>query len=192
MRNDSVWKLVWIPALALALAGAGGEQDRHGAAPPPVDGPAALSMLKTLQGIWEGDEGPSGRTVHLVYRVTARGNTVEETFRRGSKLEMLTVYYLDTNDDLRLTHFCAARNRPEMRLNKAISTPQKLVFEFAGGAVQPEVDIHMHNGSISLHSPVVIETDWSTWKGGVFFANNPVQFKRLPSRVRVTFGAGGG
>ena len=57
---------------------------------------------------------------------------------------MVSVYHLD-GDDLRLTHYCAVGNQPRLKLDRASSTPDKLIFVFDGGTnLDPAKDMHIH------------------------------------------------
>ena len=82
----------------------------------------------------------------MSYRVTGAGSALVETQFPGSPHEMVTVYYVDGND-LVLTHYCAARNQPRMKLVRATDTD--LVFEFTGRSnLDPAKDMHTHDATM--------------------------------------------
>ena len=93
-----------------------------GAAPADApDGPAArmFARLKTLAGEWEGTfEWSQGRTgsgtLRVSYYLTGGGSALVENLVMGGVPTMTTVYHLD-GSDLRMTHYCAARNQPRLR-----------------------------------------------------------------------------
>jgi hypothetical protein len=93
-----------------------------GAAPadvPDAPGIRMFERLKTLAGEWDGTfEWSGGRTgsgnLRVSYSLTGGGSAVVETLVMGGVPTMTTVYHLDGND-LRMTHYCAARNQPRLR-----------------------------------------------------------------------------
>jgi hypothetical protein len=93
-----------------------------GAAPADApDGVAArmFDRLKTLSGEWEGTfEWSQGRTgsgtLRVSYYLTGGGSAVVDNLVMGGVPTMTTVYHLD-GSDLRMTHYCAARNQPRLR-----------------------------------------------------------------------------
>jgi hypothetical protein len=91
---------------------------------------------------------------------------VMETLFRGTPHEMVTMYHLD-GDKLLLTHYCAAGNQPRMVLNVQQSTPELLVFEFAGGTnLDPTKDMHMHAGRIRILGADRLENEWDSYQAG--------------------------
>lgn len=127
----------------------------------------AFAILKNLAGEWNGtiqekDKGPAGS---VIYKVTAGGNVVTETLFPGTEHEMITTYYL-RGDQLRLTHYCASGNHPEMALDKQ-STKNLLVFAFAGAVnFDPAKDMHMHSARLKLIDADHIESEWESHKDG--------------------------
>ena len=93
-----------------------------GAAPPDAQdapGPRMFERLKRLVGEWEGTfEWSQGRTgsgpLRVTYSVTGGGSALVENLIQGGVTTMTTVYHLD-GADLRMTHYCAARNQPRLR-----------------------------------------------------------------------------
>ena len=86
---------------------------------PDAPGPRMFERLKTLAGEWDGTfEWSGGRTgsgtLRVTYSLTGGGSAVVETLVMGGVPTMTTVYHLDGND-LRMTHYCAARNQPRLR-----------------------------------------------------------------------------
>jgi len=92
------------------------------------DAQKSFDKLKTVAGSWEGPvkieppmpEMGDGKPVHVSFRITSRGNAmVHEMQEAGSKEDPtrydhpVTLFYLD-KDQLYLTHYCDAGNRPRM------------------------------------------------------------------------------
>ena len=101
----------------------------------------------------------------VIYKVTANGSVVMETLFPGSDHEMVSMYHLD-GDDLRQTHYCAAKNQPHLKLDRAASTPDLLVFAFDGGTgFDPARDFHMHSGRISFRDARHVESEWDGYTG---------------------------
>jgi hypothetical protein len=139
---------------------------------PAVDAKAAFERLKTLAGEWklgETDNHHLKSVEHdpkIVYKVTANGSALMETYFPGTSHEMLTVYHLD-GDELRLTHYCAAKNQPRLKLDKKASTADEYVFAFDGGTnFDPAVDLHMHDGRIKFLKGGKLEAEWTGYIKG--------------------------
>jgi len=86
---------------------------------PDAPGPRMFERLKTLAGEWDGTfEWSGGRTgsgnLRVTYSLTGGGSAIVEHLVMGGVPTMTTVYHLDGND-LRMTHYCAARNQPRLR-----------------------------------------------------------------------------
>jgi len=90
-------------------------------------------MLK-LEGDWEGSyEWTDGRTgtgdLRVRYRVTGAGSAlVEDLLNADGVATMSTVYHLD-GADLRMTHYCAARNQPRLKSSLFAEAPPAAEFE---------------------------------------------------------------
>src|SRR5262245_32281969 len=75
-----------------------------------------FAALKGLVGDWVvlGKDGKPTDAIVSSFRVTAGGNTVQETLFPGTDKEMVTMYHLD-GEDLVLTHYCMLGNQPRLR-----------------------------------------------------------------------------
>lgn len=107
MRHGYRAKLVGLISVLLLLAGFafgepnGNERDEGGAYV------AAFERLKSLVGTWEYER--DGERREVVYSLTADGSALIERFTN-----MSSVYHLD-GSDLRVTHYCGAKNQPRMK-----------------------------------------------------------------------------
>jgi len=81
----------------------------------------AFERLASLQGEWKGKA--DGVDTTLIYTLTANGSVLMEQCRPGKGQEMITMFTLD-GDHLIATHYCSARNQPQMATNP-IADPQK-------------------------------------------------------------------
>ena len=89
-----------------------------------------------------GDDHPDEAAV--TFKLTGAGSALVETQFPGMPHEMVSVYHLD-GKELRMTHYCAAGNQPRVKLDRAKSTPDELIFVFDGGTnLDPEKDMHIH------------------------------------------------
>ena len=81
----------------------------------------AFDRLASLQGKWQGIA--DGVNTTLIYTLTANGSTLMEQCRPEKGHEMITMFTVDS-DHLIATHYCSARNQPQMA-TAAISDAQK-------------------------------------------------------------------
>ena len=86
-----------------------------------ADAPASrlFERMKALSGEWEGtfewSQGRSGSgPLRVSYFLTGGGSALVENLVMGGVPTMTTVYHLD-GADLRMTHYCAARNQPRLK-----------------------------------------------------------------------------
>ena len=111
--------------LALLLAAAASAP--ASAAPSRADPAAAgFDALKSLVGRWRASR-PNGRVVEIVYRLTAGGTVLAETWTLGPDRESMTLYHRDGRD-LLATHYCPIGNQPRLRLANA--DPARPRFRF--------------------------------------------------------------
>lgn len=149
-----------------------------------LDAKAAFDVLKSLAGTWEGTAGGGDHQIPFksIFRVTAAGSVVEETMFAGTDHEMINMYHVN-GDELRITHYCAAGNQPEMTLDRSASKPDELVFTFAGGTgFDPAKDMHIHGGRITLKGDAM-DVAWSAWAGGKDAGTNRGTLKRAGGKA---------
>jgi hypothetical protein len=88
----------------------------------------AFDRLATLKGEWSGEQ--EGVKISLIYTLTANGSALMEEFRPESRAVMITMFTVD-GDHLIATHYCSAKNQPQM-ITSAITDVQKpLAFSLA-------------------------------------------------------------
>src|SRR5207247_7850991 len=88
----------------------------------------AFDRLATLKGEWRGEQ--EGVKVSLIYTLTANGSALMEECRSESGPVMITMFTVD-GDHLIATHYCSAKNQPQM-VTSAITDAQKpLAFSLA-------------------------------------------------------------
>jgi hypothetical protein len=108
----------------------------------PSDAQKSFTQLKNLAGTWEGGvttmpkvaEFGEGAHSQVTLRVTSRGNSLVHEMKEPGKPDEIrydhpvTMFYLD-NDQLYLTHYCDAGNRPRM-VAKASPDGKTVEFDF--------------------------------------------------------------
>src|SRR5438132_14402256 len=71
----------------------------------------AFDRLTSLKGEWKGEQ--EGVKISVIYTLTANGSALMEEFRPASGPVMMTMFTVD-GDHLIATHYCSARNQPQM------------------------------------------------------------------------------
>jgi hypothetical protein len=126
-------------------------------------------MLK-LEGEWRGSyEWTDGRTgagaMRVRYTVTGAGSAlVEDLINEEGVATMTTVYHLD-GDDLRMTHYCAARNQPRLKSSLISDAPSAAEFQFV------DVTGMTKYGSVQAFRIEIVDADHLNLR--FTFAGNP-------------------
>ena len=103
----------------------------------------AFDRLASLGGEWKGEL--SGTPIRLTYTLTAEGSALMEEFRPQEGPVMITMFTVD-GDHLMATHYCGARNQPQM-VTPAITDAQTEFGEIAGlRAAQDALPSHQGSG----------------------------------------------
>jgi hypothetical protein len=88
----------------------------------------AFDRLTSLKGDLKGEQ--DGVKISVIYTLTANGSALMEEFRPESGPVMVTMFTVD-GDHLIATHYCSAKNQPQM-VTSAITDVQKpLAFSLA-------------------------------------------------------------
>jgi hypothetical protein len=95
-----------------------------------------FDRMRGLTGAWEGTlEWSGGRTgsgkLRVNYRLTGAGSAlVEDLLMTESDIPTMTsVYHLD-GADLRMTHYCAAKNQPRLKATSIDDATESATFTF--------------------------------------------------------------
>ena len=133
----------------------------------PYSGSKEFERMKELAGVWEGTSNnmpKEGGKVRVEYRLSSGGSSVVETLFPGTAHEMVSVYY-DNTGQLTMTHYCALRNQPRMKLQNADA--QNLHFMFVDGSnIDPMKDAYMHSLTISFVDKDHIIQKWTLFVDG--------------------------
>jgi hypothetical protein len=143
-----------------------------------IDAKEAFARIKTLAGTWKSQTTDEQKADHaekdefhkedkpVIYKLTGAGSALMETQFPGSAHEMVSVYHLD-GEDLRMTHYCAAGNQPRVKLDRANSKPDELIFVFDGGTnLDPAKDMHIHGVKITFHKDGKVTSAWDGYADG--------------------------
>lgn len=119
----------------------------------------AFDALKALEGTWmqADDTGAATEEIASIYHVTAGGSALIETMFPGSEHEMVTVYFVDENDRLAMTHYCMLGNRPG--LVAEAPTPHEMVFVCSAEGCCGD-EMHMHAATIKIIDGTHVSTTW--------------------------------
>jgi hypothetical protein len=85
----------------------------------------AFDRLSSLQGEWKGEQ--DGVKVRLIYTLTANGSALMEECRPETGHTMITMFTVD-GDHLIATHYCSAKNQPQMTTSAITDVQKPLVF----------------------------------------------------------------
>jgi hypothetical protein len=85
----------------------------------------AFDRLTSLKGEWKGEI--KGVDTTLIYTVTANGSALMEQCRPGKGPEMITMFTVD-GDHLIATHYCSAKNQPQMQTPPITDVQKPLAF----------------------------------------------------------------
>ncbi len=132
----------------------------------PYSGSKEFERMKGLVGVWGGTSNmpQEGEKVRVEYRLSSGGSAVVETLFPGKADEMVSVYY-DNKGQLTMTHYCALRNQPRMKVQKADA--KNLNFTFVDGSnIDPRKDAHMHSLAISFLDKDHIIQKWTLFADG--------------------------
>src|SRR5438045_579114 len=88
----------------------------------------AFDRLATLKGEWRGEQ--EGVKINLTYTLTANASALMEQYRPESGPVMITMFTVD-GDHLIATHYCSAKNQPQMITSAITDAEQRLAFSLA-------------------------------------------------------------
>jgi len=124
-----------------------------------------LSAVASLEGNWSG-EMEGGEVFGANFHVASAGSAIREIMLPGTDHEMTNMYTLDGNS-MRMTHYCAGGNQPQMR---AISV-EGGVLEFVADGVSDlssADDVYMGAMTLVIIDENHIEQHWMAIKGETF------------------------
>ena len=146
LRGCCMSRLLIVLVVVIAALGASGLSAAQAS---DKSGEAAFARLRTLAGEWEGTFAWTGArkdrgAMNASYYVTGNNSAVVENLTMGGVPTMTSVYHLD-GDDLRMTHYCAARNQPRLKATQIDSAKGIVNFSFVDATNLSSPDApHVH------------------------------------------------
>ena len=116
MKRTIVFGSVGVMALLVAAAALASDKTKS---------EEAFDRLASLEGEWKGVI--DGVKATLIYTLTADGSVLMEQFRPQKGPEMITMFTVD-GDHLIATHYCAAKNQPQMVTATITDVQKPLAF----------------------------------------------------------------
>lgn len=138
-----------------------------------------FNALKKLEGTWIEKKGKD--SLKVVYKLTGAGSTIIETQMPGTPMEMVSIYHLDGPDTLLLTHYCAARNQPTMKLLPG-ATDKEFRFDFVSGTNMKPTDMHIHKVRYQLLAPDHIISEWEGYMDGKSGGTEKFNLRRVKGK----------
>jgi hypothetical protein len=92
----------------------------------------AFERLASLVGEWKGvQEGAQANTeIKLTYTLTANGSVLMEESQPAGEGTMITMFTVD-GDHLIATHYCIAKNQPQMVTQRVTEPSKSLTFSLS-------------------------------------------------------------
>jgi len=119
----------------------------------------AFDRLASLEGEWKGVI--DGVRATLIYTLTANGSALMEQFRPEKGPEMITMFTID-GDHLIATHYCSAKNQPQMETPAITDVQKPLAFSLTQitGLKSPD-DFHNTGLTVIQEDNDHLTQEWS-------------------------------
>ena len=149
--------------------------------------PAArmFERMRSLTGDWEGTFAWSdGRTgsgpLTANYYLTGNGSALVENLVMDGVPSMTSVYHLD-GSDLRVTHYCAARNQPRFKARKIDESAGTVDFAFVDVTnVNPTRRAYVEAIALQLVDGDQVKVRFTFGGGPGMSGVENIQLKRMP------------
>jgi hypothetical protein len=150
MKRNVVFGSVGVALVAMASAALAGDKTKS---------EQAFDRLTSLQGEWKGETG--GVNTTLIYTLTANGSALMEQCRPEKGPEMITMFTVD-GDHLIATHYCSARNQPQMATSPITDAQKPLEFSLVRvtGLQSPD-DFHNTGLTVIQEDNDHLTQEWS-------------------------------
>ncbi|MGE3512705.1 MAG: hypothetical protein AB7N65_27910 [Vicinamibacterales bacterium] len=130
------------------------------------DAASAMAILQSTAGEWKDTSSNYDIGGPVTVKTKAAGSAVFFNYEQGKPTEMETVFHMDGEGKLMLTHYCAAQNAPVLQFQKS-DKPGELKFVFVGGTnFDPKVDHHFHDQVLQVIDANTIEQRTTVWHRG--------------------------
>ena len=135
---------------------------------PPPNADARLEPFKKLAGAWQAsDEDKDGKPDgDVFYRVISNGSAIAEFLAPGTEYEMVSLYHLDNNDVV-MTHYCAAGNQPRLKAKPYSPSDKEITFEFKDATnLRSPDDMHISGLVLTIVDDDHVIASWRGKAGG--------------------------
>jgi hypothetical protein len=116
MKRTNVFRIIGMALLVGASAAFAADKTKS---------EEAFDRLASLKGEWKGEI--KGVNTTLIYTLTANGSALMEQCRPEKGPEMITMFSVD-GDHLIATHYCSAKNQPQMATPAITDSQKALAF----------------------------------------------------------------
>jgi alpha-amylase/alpha-mannosidase (GH57 family) len=150
MKWNIVFGSVGMALVAMASAALAGDKTKS---------EQAFDRLSSLKGEWNGQI--DGVNTTLIYTLTANGSALMEQCRPEKGPEMITMFTVD-GDHLIATHYCSARNQPQMATSPITDAQKPLEFSLVRvtGLQSPD-DFHNTGLTVIQEDNDHLTQEWS-------------------------------
>jgi len=150
MKRNVVFGSVGVAFVVIASAALTGDKTKS---------PEAFDRLTSLKGEWTGQI--DGVNTTLIYTLTANGSALMEQCRPENGPEMITMFTVD-GDHLIATHYCSARNQPQMATSPITDAQKPLEFSLVRvtGLQSPD-DFHNTGLTVIQEDNDHLTQEWS-------------------------------
>jgi len=150
MKRNVVFGSVGVAFVVIASAALAGDKTKSA---------EAFDRLTSLKGEWNGQI--DGVNTTLIYTLTANGSALMEQCRPEKGPEMITMFTVD-GDHLIATHYCSARNQPQMATSPITDARKPLEFSLVRvtGLQSPD-DFHNTGLTVIQEDNDHLTQEWS-------------------------------
>ena len=144
-----------------------------------------FERMKRMAGTWQG-KSTKGWENRVTIRVIARGSAILSTseFIGENGEGMATLYYLD-GGQLKLTHYCEARNQPTLVLSELSEDGKRAEFTFHSGTGMASRDVgHMDRLIVRFEGDDVHHDRWSWYSKGKESWMEDIEYRRVAANER--------
>ncbi len=150
MKRTVLFESVGVALVVMASAALAGDKTKS---------EQAFDRLTSLKGEWKGEM--DGVNTTLIYTVTANGSALMEECRPQKGPEMITMFTVD-GDHLIATHYCSAKNQPQMVTPVITDVQKPLAFSLVRvtGLKSPD-DFHNTGLTVIQEDNDHLTQEWS-------------------------------
>ena len=150
MKRNVVFGSVGVAFVVIASAALTGDKTKSA---------EAFDRLTSLKGEWTGQI--DGVNTTLIYTLTANGSALMEQCRPEKGPEMITMFTVD-GDHLIATHYCSAKNQPQMATSSITDAQKPLEFSLVRvtGLQSPD-DFHNTGLTVIQEDNDHLTQEWS-------------------------------